>query len=124
MKILVVDDEASIRFLCRVNLEAEGMTVVEAGTRAEVLPLIRDEQPDLVLLDLMLPGVDPNDEWAIAQDIRNEPTSVTTPIVFLTARADLRGQEEGTIAPPVEYLTKPFNPLELAPLLRRLVAGP
>jgi CheY-like chemotaxis protein len=122
MKILVVDDEVSIRILCRANLEAEGFEVLEAGTRAEVLPIVRDQKPDAVLLDLMLPGVDPHDEWAVARDLRADPAGATLPIVFLSARADLRGQEEGSIEGPVGYLTKPFNPLDLAPTLRR-VAG-
>ncbi len=122
MKVLVVDDEAAIRLLCRVNLELEGFTVVEATTRAEVLPTARAELPDAVLLDLMLPGVDPHDEWAVARDLRSDPVTAGVPIVFLSARADLRGQEEGAIEGPVGYLTKPFNPNELAPTLRDVVA--
>jgi CheY-like chemotaxis protein len=122
VKVLIVDDEISIRLLCRVNLEAEGFEVREVGTRAEVLPAVREFAPDAILLDLMLPGVDPHDEWAVARDLRADPAGARLPIVFLSARADLRGQEEGSIAGPVAYLTKPFNPLDLAPALRR-VAG-
>ncbi len=121
MKVLVVDDEAAIRLLCRVNLEMEGFTVVEAATRQEVLPTARAEAPDAVLLDLMLPGVDPHDEWAVARDLRADPATADVPIVFLSARADLRGQEEGSVEGPVGYLTKPFNPGELAATLRRVV---
>ena len=122
MTVLVVDDEAAIRLLCRVNLEMEGFTVVEAATRDEVLQMAHKEAPDVVLLDLMLPGVDPHDEWAVARDLRSDPVTAEVPIVFLSARADLRGQEEGTISAPVGYLTKPFNPIELAPTLRRVMA--
>lgn len=122
MKVLVVDDEAAIRLLCRVNLEMEGFTVVEAATRQEVLEMARAEAPDAVLLDLMLPGVDPHDEWAVARDLRSDPLTAGVPIVFLSARADLRGQEEGSVDGPVGYLTKPFNPNELAPTLRSVMA--
>ncbi len=122
MRVLIVDDEVSIRLLCKVNLQAEGFVVSEAGTRAEVLPAVAAFRPDVVLLDLMLPGVDPHDEWAVARDLRADPLGATLPIVFLSARADLRGQEEGSIPGPVGYLTKPFNPLELAPTLRRVAA--
>jgi DNA-binding response OmpR family regulator len=121
VKVLVVDDEASIRLLCRVNLQAEGFDVVEAETRAEVLPMVHEHRPDVVLLDLMLPGVDPHDEWAVARDLRADAVGAALPIVFLSARADLRGQEEGSIEGAVAYLTKPFNPLELAPTIRRVV---
>ncbi len=122
MKVLVVDDEAAIRLLCRVNLEMEGFAVVEAATRDEVLPIARAESPDAVLLDLMLPGVDPHDEWAVARDLRSDPLTTGVPIVFLSARADLRGQEEGSVEGPVGYLTKPFNPNELAPTIRNVMA--
>ena len=123
MKVLVVDDELSIRLLCKVNLQAEGFTVFEAGTRAEVLPAVHEHRPDVILLDLMLPGVDPHDEWAVGRDLRADEIGRVIPIVFLSARADLRGQEESSIPGPVGYLTKPFNPLELAPTLRRIVSG-
>ena len=69
-----------------------------------------------------LPGVDPHDEWAVGRDLRADPETADVPICFLTARADLRGQEESSIGGAVGYLTKPFNPLDLAPTLRR-VAG-
>jgi two-component system, OmpR family, response regulator MtrA len=121
VKVLVVDDEIAIRLLCRVNLESEGFIVREAGTRAEVLPAVHDFEPDVILLDLMLPGVDPHDEWAVARDLRADARAAGLPIVFLSARADLRGQEEGSIPGPVAYLTKPFNPIDLAPTLRRVV---
>jgi DNA-binding response OmpR family regulator len=121
VKVLVVDDEAAIRLLCRVNLELEGFNVIEAATRAEVLPAVREHAPDAVLLDLMLPGVDPHDEWAVARDLRDDPAGARLPIVFLSARADLRGKEEGSVPGPVGYLTKPFNPGELAATLRRVV---
>jgi two-component system response regulator MtrA len=123
VKVLVVDDEASIRLLCRVNLEAAGFEIREVGTRAEVLPAVHDFHPDVVLLDLMLPGVDPRDEWAVARDLRADPVAEKLPIVFLSARADLRGAEEEAIPGPVAYLTKPFNPLELAPTLLRVAKG-
>jgi CheY-like chemotaxis protein len=121
VRVLIVDDEAAIRLLCRVNLEADGFVVDEATTRAEVLEMVRRQRPDVVLLDLMLPGVDPHDEWAVARDLRADPAGERLPIVFLTARADLRGHEHGAIAGPVAYLTKPFDPLALAPTLRRVV---
>ena len=79
--------------------------------------------PDVILLDLMLPGVDPHDEWAVgARPARRPRGGRRCRSCFLSARADLRGQEEASIAGPVGYLTKPFNPLELAPTLRRIVA--
>src|SRR6266550_2858975 len=82
-RVLVIDDEAPIRLLCRVNLEAEGMQVVEE------------------LLD-------------------DESTS-GIPIVFLTARAELRDRARGLDVGGIDYVTKPFNPIELASLVRDLL---
>src|SRR5438132_1704846 len=83
-RVLVVDDEAPIRLLCRVNLEAEGMSVLEAADGASGLDLARDEQPDVVLLDVMMPGLD---GWRVAEELLEDDRTSGIPIIFLTARA-------------------------------------
>ncbi len=113
-KVLVIDDEAPIRLLCRVNLEAEGMEVVEASAGSEGLDLARAERPDVVLLDVMMPGLD---GWNVAEQMVEDPVLEGIPIVFLTARAELRDRARGLRIGGVDYITKPFNPVELAPLV-------
>jgi DNA-binding response OmpR family regulator len=120
MKVLVIDDEAPIRLLCRVNLEAEGVEVVEAGDGEEGLELARAEVPDAILLDVMLPGLH---GWAVAERLLEDETTRSIPIIFLTARADLRDRARGMDLGGVDYVTKPFNPVELAPLVRGVVAA-
>jgi DNA-binding response OmpR family regulator len=120
MKVLVIDDEAPIRLLCRVNLEAEGIEVVEAGDGEEGLALARAESPDAILLDVMLPGLH---GWAVAERLLEEEGTNAIPIIFLTARADLRDRARGMDLGGVDYVTKPFNPVELAPLVRDVVAA-
>jgi two-component system alkaline phosphatase synthesis response regulator PhoP len=117
-RVLVVDDEAPIRLLCRVNLEAEGMEVLEAGDGPSGLALARAERPDVVLLDVMMPGLD---GWAVAQELLEDVDTDEIPIVFLTARAEFRDRARGLDIGGVDYITKPFNPVELAPLVRRLL---
>ncbi len=117
-KVLVVDDEAPIRLLCRVNLEAEGMTVVEAGDGPEGLERARTENPDVVLLDVMIPGFD---GWRVAEELLEDPRTSAIPIVFLTARAELRDRARGLDLGGIDYVTKPFNPVELAPMIRELL---
>ena len=118
-RVLVIDDEAPIRLLCRVNLEAEGIEVLEAADGTSGLGLARDEHPDVVLLDVMMPGLD---GWRVAEELlENEETS-GIPIIFLTARAEFRDRARGLDIGGVDYVTKPFNPLELAPLVRSLLA--
>lgn len=119
MKILVVDDEPAIRLLCRVNLEADGHRVVEAASRDEALAAAEEHRPDAIVLDLMMPGVDPDDEWAVGRDLRARPATAATPIVFLSARADLNGLES-EVGGPVRYVTKPFDPTRLSGVLREL----
>jgi DNA-binding response OmpR family regulator len=120
MKVLVVDDEAPIRLLCRVNLEAEGIEVAEAGDGEQGLELARTEEPDAILLDVMLPGLH---GWAVAERLLEDEKTSGISIVFLTARADLRDRARGMDLGGIDYVTKPFNPVELAPLVRDVVAA-
>ena len=118
-RVLVVDDEAPIRLLCRVNLEAEGMEVLEAGDGPSGLEAARREQPDVVLLDVMMPGLD---GWRVAEELLENAETSGIPIVFLTARAELRDRARGLDLGGLDYVTKPFNPVELAPLIREVIA--
>ncbi|MBD0348074.1 MAG: response regulator [Thermoleophilia bacterium] len=116
--VLVIDDEAAIRLLCRVNLEAEGLTVLEAADGRAGVERARAERPDVILLDVMMPGLD---GWQAAEQLVADERTRDIPIVFLTARADFRDRERGLEAGGIAYLTKPFNPVELAPLIRNLL---
>jgi DNA-binding response OmpR family regulator len=118
-KALVIDDEAPIRLLCRVNLEAEGMEVLEAADGEAGLELARAERPDVVLLDVMMPVLD---GWQVAERLLEDERTRDIPIIFLTARAELRDRERGLEAGGIAYVTKPFNPLELAVLVEELVS--
>jgi DNA-binding response OmpR family regulator len=117
-RVLVIDDEAPIRLLCRVNLEAEGMEVLEAADGPAGLETARAERPDVVLLDVMMPGLD---GWRVAEELLDDPTTNGIPIVFLTARAELRDRARGIDLGGVDYITKPFNPVELAPMVNGLL---
>jgi DNA-binding response OmpR family regulator len=113
--VLLVDDERAIRTICRVNLEADGFAVLEAKDGAEALEEIRREHPSLVLLDVMMPGID---GWNVAEQLEADDETRDIPIVFVSARAAredrLRAQELGAVG----YIVKPFDPLELAGVVR------
>jgi DNA-binding response OmpR family regulator len=117
-KVLVIDDEAPIRLLCRVNLEAEEMDVIEAADGPSGVEKARDESPDVILLDVMMPGLD---GWNVAELLLDDDRTAGIPIIFLTARAEFRDRARGLDIGGVDYITKPFNPLELAPLVQRLL---
>ena len=117
--VLVIDDEAPIRLLCRVNLEAEKMTVLEAANGPDGLEQAKEGRPDVILLDVMMPGLD---GWQVAEELLNDERTRSIPIVFLTARAEARDRARGLDLGGIDYVTKPFNPTELAPQIRDLVA--
>jgi DNA-binding response OmpR family regulator len=117
-RVLVIDDEPPIRLLCRVNLEAEGMTVLEAADGPSGLDVAKEEGPDVILLDVMMPGLD---GWSVAERLLEDDRTSEIPIIFLTARAEFRDRARGIDLGGIEYITKPFNPLELAPTVRDLL---
>jgi DNA-binding response OmpR family regulator len=117
-RVLVIDDEAPIRLLCRVNLEADGMQVLEASDGPTGLEKARNDEPDVILLDVMMPGLD---GWQVAEELLEDRRTSSIPIVFLTARAEVRDRARGLDLGGIDYVTKPFNPIELAPQVRELI---
>ena len=113
--VLLVDDERSIRTICRVNLEGDGLAVSEAADGAEALEVVRRARPSVVLLDVMMPGVD---GWEVAEQLAADDETRKIPVIFLSARAApedrLRAQELGAVG----YVDKPFDPLKLAGIVR------
>ena len=116
--VLVIEDEAPIRLLCRVNLEAEGMIVLEAADGRQGLELAQAQRPDVILLDVIMPRLD---GWRVAEELLDDERTRSIPIVFLTARAELRDRARGLDLGGIGYITKPFNPLELAPFVRAVL---
>src|SRR5438105_13070797 len=113
--VLVIDDEEPIRLLCSVNLAAEGIEVLEAADGPTGLDQAREHRPDVVLLDVMMPGLD---GWQVAERLLEDERTSRIPIIFLTARAEFRDRARGLDIGGIDYVTKPFNPLELAPPVR------
>lgn len=116
-KILAVDDERHIVRLVQVNLERQGYDVVTAFDGKEALEKIAAENPDLVVLDVMMPYMD---GFEVLQTIRKNPDTRELPVIMLTAKAQdadvFRGWQQGVDC----YLTKPFNPMELITFVRRI----
>jgi DNA-binding response OmpR family regulator len=115
-RVLVADDERSIRLLCRINLEFEGAEVFEAADGDAALALAREVQPDVVILDVMMPGANGFD---VAEELLRDPRTNRAPIVFLSARAELNLQLQGIELGGFDYLTKPFEVAALKETLER-----
>jgi two-component system alkaline phosphatase synthesis response regulator PhoP len=128
-RVLVVEDDKDIADLIAHSLQKAGHTVETAGTGTDGLKRARDTVPDLIVLDLMLPGMD---GLLVCQALRADPATALVPIIMLTARAEEVERIAGLELGADDYITKPFSPRELAArvaaLLRRIqrkpVAGP
>lgn len=122
-RILVVDDEPDITGLVAYHLARAGYRVSTAQTGTEALRTARDERPDLVVLDLMLPGVSGYDVLA---ELRRRPETRTVGVILLTARKEESDRIRGLSLGADDYLAKPFSPQELVlrvgAVLRRLAA--
>ncbi len=119
--VLVIDDEPKIAELCRDYLAAAGYAVLTAGDGPQGLALARRDRPDLVVLDLMLPGMDGLD---VCRELRRDGN---VPIIMLTARVEETDKLIGLELGADDYLTKPFSPRELVArvrtVLRRAAGG-
>lgn len=116
-KILAVDDEKHIVRLVQVNLERAGYEVVTANDGKEALQKVAEENPDLVVLDVMMPYMD---GFEVLQNLRRSPATRDIPVIMLTAKAQdadvFKGWQSGVDC----YLTKPFNPMELLSFVKRI----
>jgi two-component system alkaline phosphatase synthesis response regulator PhoP len=117
-KILVVDDEEDILELLRFNLSREGCQVFCASSGEEALRLVRSEIPDLVVLDLMLPGID---GLEVTRRLKSDPNTKHLPIVMLTAKGEEADIVTGLELGADDYVTKPFSPRILVARVRAVL---
>jgi CheY-like chemotaxis protein/DNA-binding CsgD family transcriptional regulator len=120
--VLVVDDEADIRELVRLNLELDGHDVILAADGNEAIEFAVGEHPDVVILDVMMPE---KDGWQVLAEMKAsiDPVIAEIPIIMLTARADDLDRIRGSIEGAIRYLTKPFAPSELRDEVRAALTG-
>ena len=109
-RILIVEDEQDIADLIGFNLERAGFEVLKAYDGLEGTTTAMRERPDLIVLDLMLPG---RDGYGVFSELRRDPRTTNIPVIMLTARAQTQDRIEGLEAGADDYLTKPFSPKEL-----------
>ena len=118
MKILVADDDAVILRLLQVNFGLEGFEVQTAIHGEDALQKAREMCPDVILLDVMMPGLD---GWEVCRRLKEDEALTKTPVVFLSARAQDEDRRRGYDLGAAAYVTKPFDPARLIKLVRRLV---
>jgi len=106
MTVLVADDKPTGRELVRTVLENTGYTVIEAGDGVEALRCARESHPDLIILDLHMPGLD---GFGVIEELRRDPRFAATPVVALTASAMQGDRERALTAGFTGYITKPIR---------------
>lgn len=120
-RVLVVDDDDVIRQLICLNLELEGFEVHQAADGLDALEKVREVDPAVVTLDIMMPRLD---GWDAAARLRSDPTTAHVRVVLLSARAQEADLKRGSRLGVDSYLTKPFDPDELVAVVRRLAETP
>ncbi|MCC5614735.1 two-component system response regulator [Nostoc sp. CHAB 5836] len=117
-KVLVVDDHAASRMTAVTLLGMEGYEVIEADSGSIVVGLVTQKQPDLILLDVMMPGMD---GFEVCQLLKQDEQTRLIPVIFITALDDKRSRIRGIEVGGDDFLTKPFDRVELAARLKSLV---
>ena len=118
--VLVVDDSPTVRKIVQLTLQRERIRVVTAGDGLSALAAVADEQPDLILLDIMLPKMD---GYNICQAVRRNMDYRNLPIIMLSGKDGLFDKMRGKLAGSTEYITKPFDSSELVQTVRRHLDG-
>ena len=118
-RVLIVEDQADIRKLIRMTLEFEPYEIHEAANGVNGLQMAGEVVPDLILLDVMMPGE--IDGLQVCARVRTNPELRATRVVLLTARGQTQDREAGQQAGADEYLIKPFSPLQLIETIERLM---
>jgi DNA-binding response OmpR family regulator len=117
-RVLLVEDEPDVAELVRLNLVREGYEVVVAGNGKDALSRAREAQPDVILLDVILPGMD---GWDVCRQLRQDPGARTIPVIMVTARVDEGDRVRGFELGADDYVTKPFSPRELVARVRAVL---
>lgn len=118
LKVLIVDDERDVVELLRYHLEKEGIRCIQAADGPTALRLIRAHQPDLLILDLMLPGID---GLEVCRQLRRDAATARLPVIMLTAKAEEVDRVVGLEVGADDYVVKPFSPRELVARVKAIL---
>lgn len=122
MKVLIIDDDADIRFITALSLRSiGGMAVVEAGSGAEGVRRAQEEDPDVILLDMMMPTMD---GIATLAALRAQPATALTPVIFLSAKTREADVDRLKGLGAAGVLIKPFDPRTLSDQVRTMISPP
>ncbi len=119
-KILIADDEEHLGYMVKFKLEKEGFDVIWKMDGRQALEAVQEERPDLVLLDVMMPGLT---GFEVLEAIKADPELKDTPVIMITARGQEADTVKGIKLGAADYIVKPFRPAELVARIRRYLPG-
>jgi DNA-binding response OmpR family regulator len=119
MRVLVADDDPDIRALVTIKLKRSGFDVIDVGDGQAALDGVREQPPDLVIVDLMMPKMSGIE---VCQALRADPATAGIPVIMLTARAQESDVARGFAQGADDYIIKPFSPRELASRVQAVMA--
>ena len=119
-KILIVDDEEKVRKLVEITLSGEYLKVLHASSGDEALETAREAKPDIILLDIMMPGS--LDGFDVCRLLREDPDTKDIYIIMLTAKGQQADKEKGLASGADDYFVKPFSPMELMNKIDKILA--
>jgi DNA-binding response OmpR family regulator len=119
-RILIVDDEPAIARLVKMSLSVEGYDAVTATSGFEALERVEEKKPDLVILDIMMPGMN---GYEVCTQLKSKPETKNIHVVFLSARGDSGDPQRAFVLGADDYIIKPFDPDELLEKVKNLL-GP
>ncbi|HEY5593877.1 MAG TPA: response regulator [Nitrospiria bacterium] len=118
-KILIADDESSLRFLLRKTLEGNGFDILEAADGKQALALAQKQVPDLIIMDVVMPDLYGSE---VCERLRKQPKTARIPIIIITANVNLYNEEQAKESGADYYMTKPFSPLKLKSLVHQILS--
>ena len=118
--VLIADDEHNIRHILDFSLHAEGFDVLSAHTGEDALALAREHAPDLIILDVMMPGKGGIETCRV---LKKDPNTAMIPVILLTARSSKADREAGQEAGADDYITKPFSPQRVIEAVQELLGA-
>jgi CheY-like chemotaxis protein len=118
-KILIADDESSLRFLLRKTLEGNGFAILEAADGKQALALAKKHLPDLIVLDVVMPDLYGSE---VCERLRKQPKTARIPIIIITANVNLYNEKQAKESGADYYMTKPFSPPKLKSLVHQILS--
>lgn len=119
-EVLIIEDDTNIATFMKINFELEGFSVIQAFDGEEAIQIISNRNPDLIILDLMIPK---KDGWEVLEYMKKRNISMHTPVIITSAKTQKGDLDKGASLGVTEYVTKPFDPVDLVGKVKAILSN-